>query len=44
MSEGGGGDAKHGLLKCSETRKWREECVNSKRLNIVTCTLVYDRC
>jgi hypothetical protein len=27
-------DAKHILLKCSETKKWREECVNSNWLNI----------
>jgi hypothetical protein len=27
-------DAKHILLKCSETKKWREECVNSKWLDI----------
>jgi hypothetical protein len=27
-------DANHILLKCSETKKWREECVNSKWLNI----------
>jgi hypothetical protein len=27
-------DAKHILLKCSETNKWREECVNSIWLNI----------
>jgi hypothetical protein len=42
-------DAKHILLKCSETKKWREECVNSKWLNInediayrkiINCTIV----
>jgi hypothetical protein len=27
-------DAKQILLKCSETKKWREECVNSKWLSI----------
>jgi HKD family nuclease len=27
-------DAKHILLKCSETTKWREEYVNSNWLNI----------
>jgi hypothetical protein len=27
-------DAKHMLLKCSEMKKWREECVNSNWLNI----------
>jgi hypothetical protein len=27
-------DAKHILLKCSETKMWREECVNSNWLNI----------
>jgi HKD family nuclease len=27
-------DAKHILLKCSETKKWKEECVNSNWLNI----------
>jgi hypothetical protein len=27
-------DAKHILLKCSETKKWKEECLNSKWLNI----------
>jgi HKD family nuclease len=29
-----GEDAKHTLLKCSETKKWREKCVNSKWPNI----------
>jgi hypothetical protein len=42
-------DAKHILLKFSETEKWREECVNSKWLNrnedlahrkIISCTNV----
>jgi hypothetical protein len=27
-------DAKHILLKCSETKMWREECVNRKWMNI----------
>jgi hypothetical protein len=27
-------DAKHIVLKCIETKKWREEYVNSKWLNI----------
>jgi hypothetical protein len=27
-------DSKHILLKCSETKKWREECVSSSWLNI----------
>jgi hypothetical protein len=27
-------DTKQILLKCSETKRWREECVNSKWLNI----------
>jgi hypothetical protein len=31
---GGEEDAKHILLKCSETKKWREESINSKWLNI----------
>jgi hypothetical protein len=30
-------DAKHIWLKCSETKKRREECVNSKWLNINEC-------
>jgi hypothetical protein len=30
----GEGDAKHILVKCSETKTWREECVNSKWLRI----------
>jgi hypothetical protein len=30
----GEGDAKHVLLKCSQTKKWIEECVNSNWLNI----------
>jgi hypothetical protein len=27
-------DVKHTLLKCSETKKWREKCVNNNWLNI----------
>jgi hypothetical protein len=30
----GGGDAEHIVIKCFETKKWREEYVNSNWLNI----------
>jgi hypothetical protein len=42
-------DVKHILLKCTETKKWREECVNSNWLiinedlpyrKIISCTIV----
>jgi hypothetical protein len=45
-------DAEHILVKCSETKKWKEECVNSNWLNInedlaykkiISCTNVNDK-
>lgn len=35
-------DAKHGLLKCSGPKKWRDELVCSKRIVIVACEKVLD--
>jgi len=35
-------DAKHGLLKCSGAKKWRDELVCSKRFVTVACEKVLD--